>query len=217
MNNILCIVLVFAALLLTASAQERTIDKTEFDTIQRNSFRGLGGKPHRVINTNEFFSESRPDEKNLIKSITEFLPGRYHSIFESKTIKKEKIKIGDKTYTRDGDGDWREGAAPEPIKPPTENKLVVAESEIEYKFLGTERINNQNVNVYGKTERRKTINPTNNRETSSVATTKYWFGDASWFWKSETVTEFLNEKSKNIGRSTTVYEIDPNIKIEAPF
>lgn len=214
MKKILCIALVLIASL-SVSAQEKTIDKNEFDAILKSSFRGLGDKPHRVINTTEFSVEGRPEAKHSTKSTTEFLPGKFQSIFESQYIKKETIRIGHETYTREGNGEWRKEISA--VKPKSENKLITVENQIEYKFLGTEKLDNQNLNVYAKIEKKKLINPTNNTETFSTAITKYWFGDGVWFWKSETNTENRTGETKSKSRHTTEYELDPNIKIEAPL
>lgn len=214
MKKILCVALVLMSSFV-ASAQEKTIDGYEFEIAKRNSFSGLGDKPHRVINTNEFSAEGVFDGKNLTKVITEFLPGKFHYIFASPSIKNEKIRIGDKTYTREGNGEWKLEFKQVKFNP--ESVLTIDETQAEYKFLGTERIGNQSVCVYAKIERSKRINPKNNRETLSTSTTKYWFGDESWYWKSETNTEFLTGDRKSYARSTMVYELDPNIKIEAPI
>ena len=215
MKKILCIALVLIASF-GASAQERMIDKNEFEAVRKNWFKGLGGNPHRIISITEFIADGKPETLRTTKSMTEFLPGKFHSIFESESINKELIKIGDQTYTREKNGDWKkEGIST--IRPEIDNKFKLVEVQTEYKFLGTGKINNQNVNIYAVIERKRLLNTTNNRETVSIATTKYWVGNEPWFWKSETNTESQIGESKTHSRFTLIYEIDPNIKIEAPF
>lgn len=144
------------------------------------------------------------------------------SEFDSSTMKKktETIRIGGKIYTRINDGEWTEGKRQEKSK--TERKLKMVEEQIEYKSLGTQKLDNQNTTVYAKIQRQKLINESNQSEMFVTITTKYWFGEDGGKLKEETQAERRIKLEKipietvSSSLRVTVWELDPSIKIEAP-
>jgi len=227
MKKIFCLAFVlFSAI--GIFAQEKTIEQSEFDTVVRNSYRKFGGQSFRQT---ENFQNISPNG-NLItsKSVTEFAAraGR-HSFYEfdssSLKTKRETITIGGKTYMRIGDGEWTDGKI-EPASNPEDKPRIVlktVDEQIEYKSLGTEILDTQNANVYAKIERKKLVNEANKSETLSTITTKFWIGDDGGVIKREMQIENHITSEKNPVESvyrdtrTTVWELDPNIKIEAPI
>lgn len=241
MKNILAL-----AFLLFASfgvfGQETTIKQSEFDTIFKNSFRWRSGQPYRETRTQESVFEVLPQNdvsdvptkfippprKTLIRSVSEHVPGvGYRSVFEfdAASLKKrnETVKIGDKTYTREGEnGEWTETIT-RIVKPADairirENVTVKTgiEIETEYKFLGNEIFDGQNVKVYAKIENSKSIDSRNNRESHHVTTTKHFYAENGKLLKTESVKEIRGENTVGRFVAKTLYEIDPSIKITAP-
>ena len=212
-------------------SQEKTIAESDFQRILGNSFQRFSGKTYRQINIQQSSVEFLPStnmpanilrsiapKNTLVKSVTEYQPhvGYYASFefnSETSTVRREMIVIADKTYLREGNSKWAE-ALPKFVSEP-ECKTKVIENQIEYKFLGTEKLDNQKTDVYSKTERSKVINLTNNMESFFIQTIKYWIGEGSLI-KFEINREISNGKTVDTYKSTSVYELDPNIRIEAP-
>jgi hypothetical protein len=232
MKKILCLAFVLFSSI-GISAQEKTIQQAEFETINKSSSLLLSGKAYRIIrtvqssveiipqtNASNNSTKTVPPSNISIKSITEFVPSvGFHSVYEfnssSLNTKKEVIGIGGKTYTREGNGEWGEVTAP---KVATRSKRTTTniDKQIEYKSIGSEKLGNQNTNIYAKIERSKLINSTDNRESISSTTTKYWYGEDGRLLKRERKREIRNERMISKFNSTIVFELDPNIKIEAP-
>jgi hypothetical protein len=248
MNKILLTALVLFAGI-GVFAQEKTIDKTEFDTVFQNSFRSLSGNPRRETSTSKSSSEIIPQAKypeanysgmnhlgtnypansleyirpariTFNKVIREFLPGvgsRMTYEFNSPSLykKTETIIIADKTYTREGDGQWIETMPVSHTRP--ESTVKTVDNQFKYKFLGTEQFNNQNANVYTVTEKSKLISLKYNRESSSNTITKYWFAEDGRLLKTESKREIRGGNTISKFHTTTLYELDPNIRIEVPI
>jgi hypothetical protein len=222
MKSILCIGLVLFGFI-GIFAQEKTIGQAEFDTVYQNSPEKWKGKSYRMIITTQSSTEGRPQTDYSSKSIIENASTTtsrviYENSFQSKTSNSETIRIGDKIYIREGNGVWKEGTSE--VKSQPENKITNADNQadgqIEYKFLGTEKLGNQTANVYAKIARKKGINSTNNKETVSTTTTKYWFGEDGMILKSDMKMDSQTGEKIFHTRLTQVWELDPNIKIEAP-
>ena len=238
MKNILAL-----AFLLFASfgvfGQETVIKQSEFDTIFRNSFRWRSGQPVRETRTQESISERLPQEsdpnrlippqKTLIKAVSEHLPGvGFHLVFEfsSASLNKrtETVRIGDKTYARDGDGEWTESIT-KTAESITGDAIRIRESvtvktgikkETEYRFLGNETYEGQNVKVYAKIENSKSFDPRINQESNHVTTTKHFYAEDGKLLKTESDMEIRSKMSVGRYVAKTIYEIDPTIKITAP-
>lgn len=224
------------ALILAASvcifAQEKTIEQAEFDAAFKNSFTRLAGAPRRETRIHRTAFQVIPqanDSVNLTagmtprttssKMVAEFLPAvGYRSTYEftsqSLNVKKETIRIANKTYTREGSGEWTETVPAVAAKP--ENTTKTVDVRIEYKFLGNEKLDSQNANVYEKIEKSKLVDLKNNRESDSITKTKHWFGEDGRLLKTESRREIRSENSVGNFDSITIYEVDANIKIEAP-
>lgn len=201
-------------------AQERTIEQSEFDTVYRNSFR-WGRTPYRMTITSQSRTEGRSQTDYSSKTTMEFafpVGSRItmESHFGGKDHKNETIRIGNKTYTRKNDEAWTEKLAES--TPPPKPALAGSENDdqIEYKYFGSEQLNDQTATVYGKIVNRKTIHPSNNKEIVSVVTTKFWFGNGGIILKSDMEQKSRIGETLYITRLTQIWESDPNIKIEAP-
>jgi hypothetical protein len=227
MKKFFCLVFIlFGAIGIFAQDAEKTIEKAEFDTVSINSYRKFAGQSYRqteVFQDIPTVSNQNKLSTKLVMEVAARQGVRSISEFDSSTLKKrtETIRINGKIYTRINDGEWTEGT-PE-VRPKTESKIKMVEEQIEYKFLGTEKLDDQNTNVYAKIQRQKLISESNKSETFSIITTKYWFGEDGGRLKQEIQMESRIKLEKSPAESifrnlrVTVWELDPSIKIEAPI
>jgi len=222
MKKIFCIALVLFAFT-GVFAQEKTTAQVEFDAVYQNSVGKWKVKSHRMIWTTQSRVEGRPQTDYSSKTTTEFAPpdasrSTYENSFGSKNSKNETIRIGGVIYTRNNGEAWKEGSFEAKSQPESKSKSVdkQVDSQVEYKFLGSEKFNNQTANVYAKIAVTKTINPATNKETLSTVTTKYWFGEDGMILKSDMEMENRTGEMIHHSRVTQIWESDPNIKIEAP-
>jgi hypothetical protein len=234
MKKIFCLLFVlFSAI--GIFAQEKSIEKEEFEAARRNSYVGLAGRSFRETMTIETTSNAKNPSKYSSKSVMEFTPARATrrvSEVDSPTLRKktETIRIEGKIYSRTDDGEWTVGKfeirpAPErDFVPPARERIKTIDEQIEYKLLDPEVLDDSKTNVYAKIERKRLLDESNNKESSSIVTTKFWFAEDGRIMKQETIIENrfkpLNENEKeSVYRHirTSVWEIDPNIRIEAPM
>ena len=228
MKKIFCL----AIILLSAVcifAQETIIEKSDFDAALKNRFRQFAGQSYRLTTSAEDFRPETDKSASSWKSVMEFTGlGLSRSLFEfnSPTLKTrtEILYVKGKTYIRKNDGEWEEkSSSGENDKPSSAaRKFVVVEEQTEYKSLGTQILDNLNASVYAKIERKKIVNEPEKRELFLLIVTKYWLDEKGGIIKEETETENLikSESRPDAKPSrqlrTAIWELDPNIKIEAP-
>lgn len=101
------------------------------------------------------------------------------------------------------------------------NITLAVDRQIEYKYLGKQMLGNQNTSVYQTVEREKATLPNTKREMISTYTSKYWYGEDGAILKQESDYEYLSNPDRKDSvvhqMSTTIWEIDPKIKIERPI
>lgn len=213
-------------------AQERTISKTEFDALFKNPNRLAPfvwkGKTWRNIITTETKAEGKKPLDSSTKSTSVYAPWqKSHTFSESRTgskiTKREVIRLGDKIYTRNENEAWTVEAFVEKPKPETTAPAAPVavdskvERNIEYKYLGTEKLNSQTTNVYAHIMKTKSADPLTNVERAYIHTMKYWFNEDGTLLKEDRVIEGRGEAGTLYNRLTIIYELDPNIIIEAPL
>lgn len=217
MNKVLCLTLV---LLFSVGifAQEKAISESEFTTIFKNAQAKKDNKSYRAKTTYQMSVEGKPEEDKSGTMVMEFAsPGMsrivYQSDSKSQPRQGEQIKINDKTYTRENGAAWKQDASATDRQ--AENSDPAVESNIVYKSIGNESLNNQKAIIYEKTENRKRINK-DKKEINSDIATKYWIGaDGSLLKMERTSVLHVGDKVIHIHRVTN-YEMDPTIKIEMP-
>lgn len=213
-------------------AQERTISKAEFEAVSESPNKWAPtrwtGKSYRMITTTESKISGKVPQDLSSKITIEFAsPTISHFISESrmgsKISRNESIRIGDKTYKRNGDEAWIEGTVEvNPTSKKTETTSPApsnnqADSQIEYKYLGSEKLNNQTTNVYAWISKKNLIDPSTNKEKISTSIAKYWFTEDGILLKEDRVMEHKTGEVTIYNRLTTVWELDPNITVIAPI
>ncbi|MGI9035427.1 MAG: hypothetical protein ACR2GD_05245 [Pyrinomonadaceae bacterium] len=217
MSKLFCLTFILCCFV-SIFAQEKTIGKDEFDAMYNNALAKRASKSYRITITFQNSVEGKSEKPNSGTVVIEFAPPSmrrivYQSNSEPQDKKRETIRINDKIYTKEGAANWKEV---NPNNQQPANKSNVVESKTEYKFLGSEMLDNQKTNVYEKIEDRKRVNPADNKEIISNAVTKYWFGEDGELLKVEQAVELHIGGELLHNRLTKIYKFDPNIKIEAP-
>lgn len=218
MNKVLCLafVLLFS---IGAFAQEKTIDESEFTTILKNAMTRRENKSFRVKTSFQSTVEGKPEENNAGTTVMEFAsPGMSRVVFQSNSKAQpragERIKINNKTYTRENGAAWKQDTTIDNQRDDERNAAV--ESNVVYKFLGSNLLNGKQANVYEKTENRKRISQKDNKEINSDVATKYWFSADGDLLKTERMAiVHIADKTLHI-QVTKNYEMDASIKIETP-
>lgn len=219
MKKFLGLVLILFASIATL-AQERVIEKEEFYNVYTRALSMRGGKSSRTTIIWEFQSEGSRAFNFPSKLISEYVPNvGSRNIYEANpktgSLGIERISIGKKVYERKGNGEWKEAALVDAPYTP-KGSIKILNKEDEYKFLGSERLDNQNMTVYSWTVRQKYTWEKTNEEVLSNITTKYWFKENGELLKTEQLQESRTNGKVTSMKRTDIYEIDPNIKIEAP-
>jgi hypothetical protein len=209
MKNIFKTLMFFIIIVSAMSAVcgQQTADSSgEFTAIYRKAQNLRQEKAHRVRTTIEKYADKNAAPTEKITSTYEIIPparSRYSSVVESnsKTKKYELIRIGEKQYIKNDRGNWEIDK--------TEPKYALgSESQKSVKFIEKTSFNNQTVNVY-EVESDEFFEQVNRQ--SKI---KYWFSEEGLLLKME--TESVEKETNAVSKQISIYEYDPNIKIEAP-
>lgn len=202
-----------------AFSQEKVILKSVFDEITKTSSEILKSKPFRMTVTSETRANGKPQKNTLSKTVIEVSADKRRFVNEKtsneKTSKSEYIQIGEKAYSREDDGQWKETKVFE--RNPLAGNLKIIDEQVEYKSLGTETSNNKTTNVYLKTSKSKRIDEANNnQEILSVESVKYWFDKDGSILKREMKRENrIGELIFNF-HIISLFEYDSSIQISDP-
>jgi hypothetical protein len=227
MKNIFCVALILIGTL-AAFAQERAISKEELDAVLKHPNRlppiVWRDKSYRTVLTTEVKSEGKVQLHQSSKGIIEYVPRVGSRLISesksgSKITKTESITIGDKIYKRNENEAWTVEVKSETKRAdtkPAASTFKDIDRQTEYKYLGTEMLNNQTTKVYESIEKIKSIDTATNEERIGTITTKYWFNEDGISLKEEVIGESRTGANTSYYRLTKAWELDPNIKIETP-
>jgi len=225
-----CFVLVFCCVAIVA-AQEKIIDKSEFDAVVAESnkilVRGKNEKYRMTVTTSaKIIGRTQNDWSS--KTISEYVSANrtrsvYDSTFGGKpTPTKEAIVIGEWKYMRAGTDPWSRKAN-EPTQPqaqpasPPENPFQVIETVAEYKYLGKENLGGRPASVYQKIERQTKVNQKNGENTESETKATYWISEDRTMFKNE--YRFASRAASLTTQNLIImeYAIDPSLVITEPL
>lgn len=197
--------------------QAKTVSKDEITTVFDKWKQYSKQKTYRIKTVSEFGVNGI---SNKSEDLSEYVPAdkqRFVSELKTPTLttKIETIRIGEKKYTRKDSGEWKEVTI-EKKTPPKGNIKIIVEAD-EYRYIGQEIVSGQNAEIYQRNTKHKITSEKNSAESFSTIKAKYWFNKNGLILKIETETEVVAPISKSFSRRTSIYEYDPNFKIEAPI
>jgi len=231
---IACVLVCFASGL----AQEKSIDRSEFDALTQNSNHPIARWPGKKSFRRTTITESRAEgvspapesakwTKNFsTKSVSEYAidSKTYHFISETSgeaPQKRETVKVGGLVYTRVGSGPWTKTAGeaapktPPPYTPPP-SRFENLSTETSYAYLGTETYKNATVRTYQKVEKRQMVNKETGKPAESVATTKLWIAEDGTLLRTDFKSDLKDGELSSSMYSLEEFELDPSITITAP-
>ena len=223
-----CFVLLFCCVA-TVTAQEKVIDKTEFDALvasgNNHQIRWKDEKYRMTVSTSSK-AIGRPQTDWSSKMIFEFGSANEKRTVTASTFGgkpnpiQEAILIGNWKYTRSGNNSWSRGSN-EPSRTQANAEAPVAPSELigavlEYRYLGKSNLAGRQVDVYQRTERAAKVSKKTGEDIDSDAKATYWFGEDGALLKNEFRSE---SRSATLTTQTLIimeWAIDPSIVITEP-
>ncbi|CAN5434858.1 hypothetical protein BH10ACI2_BH10ACI2_25870 [soil metagenome] len=219
---------IFIAGSLAASAQEKVITAAEYSAAvsaaERSMYGGTHGPVRQSMET-EVLNEGRPETDYRLKSLTLIVPGQGNHRMEDRSFggkpsRSETISINKRSFSRDAAGTWKEifpkaEASNEPPKSPAP-AAQTADSQTEYKYLGTETYADHQVNTYLKTERKKTVNSATGTTSESDGITKVRIGVIGDYYRYESNSKTIANGKPGSVKVLIELVVDPTIKITAP-
>ena len=225
MKILSCVVLTLCALA-TVPAQERVMDKTEFETLvsegQKHPVKWKGEK-YRMIVTTSSKAVGRPQTDWASKIIVEYGPAAEHRSVSSSTFgdkanpTQETLRVGNWVYRRSGNEPWTrkeyaESKAPERPESPVE----ILETDAQYKYLGPGSLVDKPVHIYVKAERQKKVDKKSGNTIETDSKVTYWVDSSGMVLKLEFTAESRATNVTSQTRVMTLWELDPSISFVAP-
>ena len=201
----------FLGFALEISAQRRIVKNSELHDVQNKAYQKLYERSRRVETTDETFSEGSP-VKTITRIYEMLLPNRSRSYYKEKEGDKvnetEQITIDNFLYVRKNDEPWKKIE----IRSGSGSGSGTGSGSYSCRQLTVESIflNGISAQLFDELDISSETNGLMFKER------RKWFGDDGSFLKEEFVEGLLSPRVEN-RRSTTTYEYDPNIKIEAPL
>ena len=208
-------------------AQERVIDKAEFDAMMSGGYDHKikwKGEKYRITVTTSSTMMGRPQTDWSSKTITEYgTSAETRSIYTSMlggkpAPQKESLRIGGWLYTRSGDDAWtRKEYVPSSAaaKEKEESSRKVLSSQVEYRYLGQSTLGDRPVHIYIKTERKTIFNEKSGENAETESKNSYWLDGKGLVLKSEYTSEYRGKNTMQTG-VIMEYEIDPSITFSVP-
>jgi len=243
-NRALVFIAAFSIVLLNATlifGQARSIEKEKFWEAWRQSETKGQDKTYRSTETVEtFFGSSSKPAKSSKRVFETIPPDKMHSIEITGNKKKESVRIGSKLYVRLNNGPWK-------IDNSLGTSLLTVGPTIEsesYKVTENVLLNGQTVSLYEGTQKYRlgyesmegsTCLICGGQNITGIWMIRYWISKAGLLLKSEYDTTETGTKLDSVGigsgalpkkesdkieaarREKTIYEYDPNIRIENPL
>ncbi len=213
------------------SAQEKVITETDFDKIVADADKNIDGKTYRLTETEKYFPDKNGEAESTKINLTEFvLPDKRRTVRDVASIAEfgryETIWDGKTYYTRKNFEDWQSYRGGGEGSSVGSGDFTSGKISKIHKYLGTTEIDKQKVKLYSE-EKMRIANKLTRNSTYQVyyyENTKYWISENGLLLKiyiesgvEKVITPEGAKESKAVTRKTSVYEYDPNIKIEAPI
>jgi len=229
MKILVCFVLLSCCVAIVA-AQEKVIDKTEFDAVVAEGNKILvrrKGEKYRMTITTSAKIIGRSQNDWSSKAISEFgSADQTHHIYASTFGGKarpttEAIVIGKWQYTRSGTDPWirKEYEPDQPqahVALPTESPYQTIETVADYKYLGKENLGGRPANVYQKIERQTKVDKKNGENAESETKATYWFTEDGTMLKNEHRSGLRSATMTTQNLIILEWALDPSIVITEP-
>jgi hypothetical protein len=226
MKTLFWILLVFGCAILVP-AQERVMDKTEFDAIVTGGYDHKvkwKGEKYRMTVTTSSTVAGRPQTDHSSRNLTEFGSSMetrsiYSTVFGGKpSAPQESMRIGNWSYTRSGNDKWtRKEYVPSSAttKEREESRRKIFSSQAEYKYLGQSTLMDRPAHIYVKTERQTTLNEKSGESAEIESKNTYWVDANGTILKSEFRSE---TRGKNTMQTSVImeWELDTSITFIVP-
>lgn len=236
----LAIVLLSSALV---AAQERILDRNEFDPIFNAAYKILDVWKEKAFRKNLAVEARRPESKYKLGRIFEMAADgstrtihNEHVEGKEPRVPREVIGIGKTSFIRDiGKSSWwvrthpraeeinRTGAyVPDPDEAHAvrdhfvRDRYEIAERVHEYKFVGIQTRDASVLKIYTHTEKIKGIEKKSGRAMETEASMRYWFRSDGMLQKAESVSNGRIGDDVYYLKITAVWEIDSSIAVTPP-
>jgi hypothetical protein len=218
LKTLLCLIVIAVVSLQSVSAQEKEVETSDITKMEMSARNLLRSVSYRSIQTSETFPERGKEALHKsVRTVEQESPDRTREIREIAGTqgmrRTEIVRIGDRKYTRSGDGPWQTastvgeygkwGDPTDVSKRRFENSARLVET------VKNER--NGEVSVYETVT--KIIREQNGNEETSIATSRYWFTKDGKLLRKDMKFEKAGET--RVSTDSTVYEFE-DIKIEEP-
>ena len=225
MKILICVALTLCCFA-TVPAQERVIDKTEFESLvsegQKHPLKWKGEK-YRMTVTTSSKAVGRPQTDWSSKIIAEYgLATENRSITSSTFGDKanptnEVLRVGNWVYRRSGNEAWTrkeyaESKAPERRESPVQ----ILETDSQYKCVGPGLLGDKPVQIYVKSERQTKVDKQSGNPIESDTKATYWVDSNGIVLKHEYISESRGSKVTSQTRIVMQWELDPSISFVPP-
>jgi len=218
----LALFLVSAAGLAADAFGQTSFEDETLIQLKNSSEQTMEGKKMRIVTVEERFENEGKTSVSFSKSMNEILPpDRNRFVYEEMTAsgieRTEYINIGENSFVRRNDGEWKISVPSGMIIGSGTGSGNGIIPKVEVAIVKTltkgETVNNQSADLYKTIESRKYIYP--DTTYINVSTESFWFDRRGMLVKSS--REFQDGERKSLSRTTEEYEYNPNFKIEAPI
>ncbi len=209
MNKYITLTVIIGFASICSFAQQKA-SYDDFSRLHRNALSEMPKRAYRSVSTVETFNAK--DQPAIFKSITTTIsapPDSEHVITQiedqSGVHRTERIKIGAKYYYKKDDDAWKEKSGEDGN---SANRFSISgmpdESQRKISVEHKDKADDLDAELYIITT----------QDDGVIYIQKYWFNSNNLLVREE--SESFRKNSESLLRTTTTYEYDPNIKIEAP-
>jgi hypothetical protein len=218
LNNLFHVLICLIALSFTVVGQAHDLTEQQFNEIKALAEGKLSGRTYRLTETTETFPVRDGAVESVRVHITEIVPPNERREVDDlkspeRTERTERIWDGKFLYERRDNGAWSKydggGSG--------SSDFTSGRVTMNYRLIEKTKINNDLVTIYEVEKHRRANKYTRDGliEFHYIDKTKYWIGSDGSFIKAVQESEVVG--GKWLVRGTSIYEYDPNIKIEAPI
>ena len=225
MKILICVALTFCCFA-TVPAQERVMDKTEFESLvsegQKHHLKWKGEKYRMTVMTSSK-AVGRPQTNWSSRIIVEYGPAAEHRSVSSSTFgdkanpTSEVLRVGNWVYRRSGNEPWtRKEYAESKTPEQPESPVQILETDGQYKYVGSGILGDKPVQIYVRTERQTKVDKKSGDTIESDTKVTYWVDSNGIVLKLEFIVESRGPKVTSQTQVVTQWELDQSISFVPP-